>query len=201
MIKKTILILFAISSALLALDIGLYLYDFITYRGYYSDVIIFWSWFILSILIIIFCWKKLIAKLYLTAFIIALVLSILPMMLPFWTLILSMSSGGLRIDKKLNDHYRAQIVCYSAMSKPWLEIVENKGLFEKRIGIYREFDFDNNDDYFRTGETKEIYLRKETDSSLTIELFRGGDNKIVTINKTNGKVLNPNKPKKINSDD
>lgn len=132
---------------------------------------------------------------YLTALIVASILSILPMMLPFSTLILSMSSYGLQTDKKLNNSYRAQIVCYSAMSKPWLEIVENKGLFEKRIGIYREFDFDNNDDYFRIGDTKDIYLKKETDSSLTIELFRGGDNKIVTINKTNGKVVNPNETK------
>ncbi|WP_300674443.1 hypothetical protein [Soonwooa sp.] len=188
MIKKTILILFAISSALLALDIGLYLYDFISYRGYYSDVVVFWSWFILSILVILFYWKKLIAKLYLTALIIALILSILPMMLPFWTLVFSMSSFGLKTNKKLNDNYRAQIVGYSVMSKPWLEIIESKGIFEKRIGKYMDFDFEEDGD-FRIRDTKEIYLKKETDSTLTIALFRGGNNRIITIDKASGKVL------------
>ena len=186
--KKTILILFAISSALLALDIGLYLYDFISYRGYYSDVVVFWSWFILSILVIVFYWKKLIAKLYLTALIIALILSILPMMLPFWTLVFSMSSFGLKTNKKLNDNYRAQIVGYSVMSKPWLEIIESKGPFEKRIGKYMDFDFEEDGD-FRIRDTKEILLKKETDSTLTIVLLRGGNNRIITIDKESGKVL------------
>lgn len=131
--KKSTLVLrvYLILSLLLALDCLLYYFKFISLTGYYSDVVLYWLWFVTSFVVIVMFWKKLMAKLLLTGIILTIVLSILPMMIPFYAWILSTTSLGLLIDKNLNENYRAQIVGYSVMAPPWLEVIEKHGLLEK----------------------------------------------------------------------
>ena len=131
--KKIILRVYFIICAFFVLDCLLYYFKEISLRGYYTDVVLSWVWLISSFVIIIVFWKKLISKLFLAAILVTFALSIMAMMLPFYALLLSSTSLGLYQNKDLNENYRAQIVGYGVMVQPWLEVIEKKGLFEKRI--------------------------------------------------------------------
>jgi ABC-type transport system involved in multi-copper enzyme maturation permease subunit len=189
--KKSTIVLrvYLILTLLLAIDCLLYYYKLISLRGYYSDVVLYWLWFLTSFVVIILFWKKVIAKLLLGGIILAIILSILPLMMPFYALILSTTSLGLRIDKNLNKNYRAQIVSYSAMAAPWLEVIEKHGLFEKRILKSTDYQLMNDDLNIKIRTAKDIIFNHETDSTLTLTLFYGGPNKTITFNKNTGEVL------------
>ncbi|AWK03259.1 hypothetical protein HYN56_03095 [Flavobacterium crocinum] len=186
--KKIILRFYLILSAISILDCALYYFKAISLRGYYSDAILFWLWLFMSFVIIIVFWKKLLAKLLLAALVITFALSIIAMMLPFYALVNSTTSLGLYINKNLNENYRAQIVGYGPMVYPWLEIIEKKGLFEKRIikCIDSELMNDNLDIKIRTA--KDIIFKNETDTTITLTLFYGGPNKTITFDKKTGNV-------------
>lgn len=188
--KKTRIILriYMILSALLVLDCLLYYSRFISLRGYYSDVVLFWLWFATSYVVIVLFWKKLMAKLLLSGLILALVLSIIPMGIPFYAFILSNTSFGLLMDKNLNKNYRAQIVGYSVMAYPWLEVLEKNGPIEKRVFRITDSELTNNDTNLAIRTVKDILFNQETDSTLTLTLFYGGPNKTITFNKNTGKV-------------
>lgn len=135
--KKLIIYIFLILSLLLLADSLMYYYYQMSFSGYYSDLILFWLWFFASIFIIVLYWKKVIAKLFLTIMILALIGSVLPLMLPFYTFLFSMTSIGLKFDKNLNEKYRVQVVGYSVMTYPWLELIEKKGILERKVLKYR----------------------------------------------------------------
>ncbi|OXA65969.1 hypothetical protein B0A67_23900 [Flavobacterium aquidurense] len=189
--KKSTLVLrvYLILSLLLALDCLLYYFKFISLRGYYSDVVLYWLWFVTSFVVIVMFWKKLMAKLLLTGIILTIVLSILPMMIPFYAWILSTTSLGLLIDKNLNENYRAQIVGYSVMAPPWLEVIKKHGLLEKRILKSTDYQLMNDDTNAKIRFAKDIIFRNETDSTLTLTLFYGGPNKTITLDKTTGNII------------
>lgn len=189
--KKSTLVLrvYLILSLLLALDCLLYYFKLISLRGYYSDVVLYWLWFVTSFVVIVMFWKKLMAKLLLTGIILTIILSILPMMIPFYAWILSTTSLGLLIDKNLNENYRAQIVGYSVMASPWLEVIEKHGLLEKRILKSTDYQLMNDDTNAKIRFAKDIIFRNETDSTLTLTLFYGGPNKTITLDKTTGNII------------
>lgn len=187
--KKITLRLYLILSLIFVLNCVLYYFKQISLRGYYSDVIVFWLWLFMSFVIIIVFWKKIMAKLLLAGLILALIASIIPMMIPFYALVFSTTPLGLMQDKNLNDKYRAQIVGYSVMTSPWLEVMEKKGLFEKRMFKCHDsqLESDNMDIKIRTA--KDIIFQGETDSTLTLTLFYGGPNKTLTFEKTTGNIV------------
>lgn len=189
--KKPILILriYLILSLLLAADCLFYYFKFISLRGYYSDVVLYWLWFVTTFVVIVIFWKKIMAKLLLTGIIVAIILSILPMMMPFFAWILSTTSLGLLMDKNLNENYRAQIVSYSAMSPPWLEVIEKHGPIEQRILKSTDYQLMNDDTNAKIRFAKDIIFRNETDSTLTLTLFYGGPNKTITLDKTTGNIV------------
>ncbi|WP_433779393.1 hypothetical protein [Flavobacterium anhuiense] len=186
--KKIILRVYFIICAFFVLDCLLYYFKEISLRGYYSDVVLSWVWLISSFVIIIVFWKKLISKLFLATILVTFALSIIAMMLPFYALLLSSTSLGLYQNKDLNENYRAQIVGYGVMVQPWLEVIEKKGLFEKRIIKCTDSEImnDNLDIQIRTA--KDILFKNETDSTLTLTLFYGGPNKTITFDKKTGNI-------------
>lgn len=190
--KKHIKVLsvYLLLSLLLIIDLVLYYCKLISFRGYYSDVILFWLWFVTSIIVIAVFWKKLIAKLLLSGLLLALILSVVPMGIPFYALILSNTPFGLFIDKNLNENYRAQIVGYSVMVYPWLEIVEKNGPIEKRVFKITDSELTNDTSYVTIRTAKDIIFNRETDSTLMLTLFYGGPNKTITFNKNTGKISN-----------
>ena len=199
---KTSLYLFILLSVLLVSDCIAYYFYQISLAGYYSDIILFWLWFVMSIVVIIVFWKKILAKLFLGLMIVTLILSIIPMGLPFYSFILSMTSAGLKINKKLNQKYRAQIVGYGVMVYPWLEVIEKHGLLEKKILECTEmqleaFGKDRIDVKFETqlqpalkiSEAKNLFLNSETDSTITVTIFYGGPNRTITLHKKSNRLI------------
>lgn len=200
---KTSLYIFILLSILLVADCVAYYFYKISLAGYYSDIILFWLWFVMSIVVIIVFWKKILAKVFLGLMVVTLILSIVPLGLPFYTFILSMTSAGLRLDKDLNEKYRGQIVGYGVMVYPWLEVIEKHGLLEKKILECTEmqleaFGKERIDAKFETqlspelkiSEAKDLFLKSETDSTIAITIFYGGPNKTITLDKRNNRLLN-----------
>jgi len=190
--KKTILRSYLLITLLFALDCLLYYFKEISFRGYYSDVVVFWLWLIMSFVTIIVFWKKLLAKLLLASLIVTLALSIIAMMIPFYAIVLSTTSLGLYKNKDLNEKYRAQIVGYSAMTPPWLEVIEKNGLIEKRIFQCTDSQIMNDNLDMKIRMAKDIIFKNETDSTLTLTLFYGGPNKTLTFNKKTGNSIRKN---------
>jgi hypothetical protein len=188
--KKHIIILriYSILSLFLAINCVLYYFKDISLRGYYSDVILFWLWFVTSFLVVIVFWEKIMAKLLLAAIIVSIILSILPMMMPFFAWVLSTTSLGLIRDRNLTEKYRAQIVSYSAMAPPWLEVIEKNGVIEKRMFKSTDHQLMNDNLDVKIRSAKDIIFKSETDSTITLTLFYGGPNKTITFNKKTGNI-------------
>lgn len=199
--KKATRYLFIVLSFLVLADCLIYYYFQMSFAGYYSDLILFWLWFFTSILIIVIFWKKIVAKLLLTAIILGLIGSILPMMIPFYAIMLSMTSFGLKFEKNLNDKYRVQVVGYSVMTHPWLELIEKEGIFERRVLKCTEMDIRNYNNEridvkyeaqlrpdLKIIEVKEILLETETDSTIALTLFYGQPNKTLTFDKSTNRI-------------
>lgn len=58
-----------------------------SYAGYYPDKIIGWLWLVMTVFIIIRLWKKKAIKAYFAFLVAGIILSILPMMIPFFALV------------------------------------------------------------------------------------------------------------------
>lgn len=192
--RKTILKAYAAISLLLTLDVAAYCFYKISLRGYYSDVILFWLWFFGSIAVIILFWKKAMAKLLLGAMILALIGSILPMMLPFFALVFSTTPFGLRMTKDLNENYRAQIVGYSVMAHPVLQIIEKKGIVERQIIQCDDAQLPDHNADLKIRSAKGIIFDQENDRTLGVTLFYGGPNIKLTFDKATGKILKQPNP-------
>lgn len=199
--KQKILYIFLILSVLLFMDCLIYYFYQMSFAGYYSDLILFWIWFITGMFIIVLFWEKIIIKIFLTVIVLAFIGSILPMMIPFYAFVFSMTSAGLKFDKNLNDKYRVQIVGYGVMLHPSLELIEKKGIFEQKILVCTDMDIQNfkngktnvkDDAQIRTNltisEAKEIFFEKETDSTIMLTLFYGQPNKTLTFDKLTKKL-------------
>ncbi|MCL1671514.1 hypothetical protein [Elizabethkingia ursingii] len=187
--KKYLLKIYFTVSLLLVADIAAYYFYKISLRGYYADIILFWLWFLGSITVIIVFWKNILAKLFLGAIVLALILSMAPMGLFFYAFILSSTPFGLRMEKDLNKNYRAQIVSYSVMTPPWLQIIEKKGLIEQQIIQCTDSELQDKNLDVSIRNSKDLILEKETDNTITLTLFYGGPNTSLTFNKATGKLI------------
>lgn len=104
-----------------------------SYAGYYTDKIIGWLWLALTVFIIIRLWKKKAIKVYFGLLVAGIILSILPMMLPFFALVSYFSTIDSYQRISLNNNYRIERYRPGALSKPQIAIYQQKGILEKRI--------------------------------------------------------------------
>ncbi|SHE55035.1 hypothetical protein [Pedobacter caeni] len=192
--RKEILRIYAVVSLLLVADMTAYYLYKISLRGYYSDLILFWFWFLGTIAIIILFWKKIMAKVLLVAMILGLIMSILPMMLPFYALVLAITPIGLRMNKDLNKNYRAQIVGYSVMAYPVLQVIEKKGILEKQVFQCDDFQLPDDHIDLKIRDAKDIIFDQETDRTLNLTLFYGGPNLKLTFDKATGNLIKKPNP-------
>ncbi|WP_407404224.1 hypothetical protein [Chryseobacterium sp.] len=186
MSKKIIFKAFLVFTFLLLLDILLYSFFELSFKGYFSDISIFWGWFILSIIVIILYWKKKAAKIYLGGLATAILVSILPMLIPFIAIILSMTPHGLYYSQPLPNDYRVQIVNYTPLGKPQLELIENKGLFEKHLNVIKDFDLDLGGRYI--SQIEKISLLKEDEKSVSLLLHLDQDTREIKFQKSTGNL-------------
>lgn len=104
-----------------------------SFSGYYIDKIINWLWLAMTIFIIIRFWKKKGAKVYFGILLSGTILSILPMMIPFFGMVLYFSTTGCNQNIKLDDTYRMERGRPGVMSNPMITIYKKEGIFEKQI--------------------------------------------------------------------
>lgn len=168
--KKIFFIFYLLLSLLLIADLMVMQKLRISLAGYWSDRLLFWLWAFGTLTCLIVFWKSVFTKIYLALLIAGVVLSILPMMLPFWAITLAVT--GLERGDWVNPpegKYRMQII-KSVMSKPQLQIIENMGLFEK-IKATSDTEFLRNNDLKLGYEMlKDIKLIQETPDSLKLEI-------------------------------
>ncbi len=104
-----------------------------TFAGYYIDKIINWLWLLMTIFIIIWFWKKKVIKIYFGLLISGIILSILPMMIPFYGILLYFSTLGCDQRIQLDDTYRMERGRPGALYNPLITIYKKEGIFEKQI--------------------------------------------------------------------
>ncbi|MBV8326042.1 hypothetical protein [Chryseobacterium sp.] len=104
-----------------------------SYSGYYSDKIINWFWLAMTIFIIIWFWKKKAVRVYFFLLLAIIILSILPMMIPFFGMVHYFSTIGSYQRIQLNDQYRIDRGRPGPLYNPKITVYRNEGIFEKQI--------------------------------------------------------------------
>mgnify|MGYP001021358664 CR=1 FL=1 len=169
--QKNILRFYLFISVLIILNGCLYAFAKMSFAGYWSDRIVFWIWLILTPFVIIFYWKKLIAKLYLGFLVICLILSILPMGILFFGIILSGTGSGRINHFNLENIIRVQTVGYGVIGRPQIQIVKDGFLFDK-IMLEEPDEIQKNDSvWLQVRDAKNAQLVKETNTSITVKYY------------------------------
>lgn len=131
------------------------------------------------------------------------------MMIPFYGFVLSMTPYGLVLDKNLDENYRVQIVGYSVMIYPSLEVIEKMGIVERKLIHCFESDIQNferkkieeKDDAMllpdvRIKDAKDIVLESETDNTMTLKLDYEKFDRNISFDKKTKKLIQVNENKK-----
>ncbi|MDR6465988.1 hypothetical protein [Chryseobacterium sediminis] len=104
-----------------------------SFAGYYTYKIINWLWLLITIFIIVRFWKKKVIKVYFGLLISGIILSILPMMIPFYNILLYFSTLGSNQRIQLDDIYRMERGRLVVFSNPLITVYKKEGIFEKQI--------------------------------------------------------------------
>ena len=158
-----------IISILLIVDLILYLTNGISISGQFSDKILFWIWLIMTPILIVKYFHKKLAKLYLGVIGFLIVLSLLPMGIPFLTII---AFAIVNDSEKKIENYKMREGAKSVIAIPKIRLIKNMGIIEKEVGE-TEFYVVFKEGSYRLEEIEEINLIEESDS-LNFE-FRIGD--------------------------
>jgi len=129
---KQIISIYFISSLFLLFGIILTFYNY-SYNGYYTDKIICWLWLFINLLIIILYWKKEIIKIYLITIIILILLSIIPMGLPFFGMLLYSTTINDFQKIEIDKNYRIERTRQQPLSMMRVYVYEQNGILEKNI--------------------------------------------------------------------
>lgn len=166
--KKQLKIAYLIISFLLVADLVLILGFNISFVGYWTDRVIFWIWFLLTILVLIVFWKKRITKVYLISLIVGLILSLLPMGLPFFAIVFSSCGIDRGQVYHINNNVRLQEIVKSPIAKPIIQIIEGYAIFEKNI-VETDFELEMDSQYLNAFDAEIINLIANSKDSLSIE--------------------------------
>ncbi|WP_025664729.1 hypothetical protein [Aquimarina megaterium] len=171
-------------SILLLLDLILYCTLDISFIGNLIDRIIFWVWFICTFYIVFKFIKKKWAKIYGFILIALIGISLLPMMVPFLTIIgfALVDEDSIKIDSEIHIRETSK----SVIALPYISVLKNYWIFEREIGK-TEFDFEINDDFFGIDDVKSIRrLRTLNDKKMRLEFEfeKGKVIREISINRT-----------------
>ena len=104
-----------------------------SYAGYYTDKVICWIWLLATVGIIIRLWKMRIMRIYAISIAVTLLLSVVPMMIPFFGIVFYFTTTGDYQQIDLNNKYRLEYTTRGVMARPEVVIIENHGLLEKTV--------------------------------------------------------------------
>ncbi|MCA4900085.1 MAG: hypothetical protein ACK514_01970 [Bacteroidota bacterium] len=145
-----------ICGAFLANVLAYYNYG-ISLPGYASDIVLFWMWLCLTVVVIVLNFKRSWAKVY-SAFLVAFViLTMLPMMIPFIHIVSFAFGGNRHYHNKFDSKYRIEEINGFGLVRRRLHLVEKRGVYEKIIG-----DIESNLDEYSEPSTE---LIKKTSSN------------------------------------
>ena len=156
-------------SILLIADLALYLSCGISLTGQLSDKVLFWTWLIMTPIITFKYFKSSWTKLYLGIIGILIVLSLIPMAIPFISIV-GFASG--MDNERLVNEYKLREGSKSAIAIPKIYLLKQWGVFEREIGE-TEFQIEIGDIYYRVAEFEKIVLTEE--ENLVFE-FKIGNN-------------------------
>ncbi|MBT30959.1 MAG: hypothetical protein CMO01_14970 [Thalassobius sp.] len=131
----------------------------ISYRGYWTDRILFWIWFSLTTYIIYYYWNKKIIKIYVGALISFIILSMLPMMIPFIIIITTITGTDRSCHQEISKNISIQESTKSPITIPKIQVVEKTWLIDRVIGE-RDFSIPLREDYYRICKAKSITLEE-----------------------------------------
>lgn len=139
MLRLILLWIYAFLSVLFFTGLFLSFYDY-SYAGYYSDKIIGWLWLAMGMAMIIVFWKRLFTKIITGSVIVLLLLSIIPMMVPFYSIVAYFSTIETRQQIALNKKYRIERSRRSPLGIEKIVIFENLGICERRVSATPWYD-------------------------------------------------------------
>lgn len=125
------LIIYLMLAALMVLDICLFAICKMSFAGYWSDRVVFWLWFIATPFVVFCFWKNLAAKIYFWTLVAATIVSMIPMGIFFFGILLSTTGSGRLNHFSLKNNIRVQTVGYGVMGRPRLQVIEDNLLFDK----------------------------------------------------------------------
>jgi len=131
-VKKGVTISYLIITLLFIVRVGLSFYDY-NYSGYYTDKIINWSWLLGTGIVLILFWKKKAIKVYFFSLLGFVIVSVLPMAIPFFSIVYSFSTIDDYQQMNLNNNYRIERTKQQALSIERIYIYEKRGVLEKNI--------------------------------------------------------------------
>ncbi|AIM37874.1 hypothetical protein KO02_15145 [Sphingobacterium sp. ML3W] len=167
--KKIYAFLYIILTLLLLADVWAIQTLKISLAGYWSDRILFWIWAAATIAFLVFFWKNIFTKIYFFVLLLGFILSIVAMMLPFYAILFASTGSERTMSYTPEDgKYRLQMI-QSVMARPHLQIIKNKGLFEKVV-VDTRVDFLKNDS-IGYQDIREIEVLKDTKDSLILKFY------------------------------
>lgn len=169
--KAIIIRFYLFISGLIIVNTGLYIFARMSFAGYWSDRVILWIWLLATPVVIFNFWKKIWTKIYFGLLVVGLILTILPMAMPFFALLLAGSGSGRLNHFSLEHNIRVQTVGYGVMGRPRLQIVKDGLLFDK-IKLEDGDEIKKNDStWLELRDAKNARLIGETDTSITVKYF------------------------------
>jgi hypothetical protein len=171
---RALLLTYAGLTFLMVTDLLLYLNKDISLPGHLLDWLLFWTWAVMTPVVIFLNVKEKWSKFYGTALIVFTILTMLPMMIPFLTIL---GFAVTREDKRyrISDDMELQMVQRTVVGMPTIVKIKSFGFYEKIVG-QTEFEFQIGDDFYRIEEAKSIRkLDNNSSDSVKVEFkFEGG---------------------------
>lgn len=132
MTNRILTFLYFVVSLLFLLGILLTFNDY-SYLGYYSDKIINWLWLGFTFIIIYKFWNKKSVKIFFFTLVSIILLSILPMAIPFFGIVYYFTKTGDYQQIELDSNYRIERTRQNSLSMERIYVYEKKGILEKNI--------------------------------------------------------------------
>ena len=158
-------------TVLLVLDLSLYFGWRISIVGYWSDRLLFWAWLLLTALVIAKGWRQRGIRICAGLLGLLLILSMVPMMVPFFAIILVGSGLELDYAKNIDRRIRIQQVGKSVMARPTLEVIEKKVIYEQQIGSMSIYDMEDGDSAYSMQDLETLRIIRRTTDSIQVELI------------------------------
>ncbi|GAA4333904.1 hypothetical protein [Flaviaesturariibacter amylovorans] len=165
--NKTLLRLYAFLTALIVCNI---LLDFsarpLSLWGHYSDRVLRWTWFALTVTVITVFWKHRAARGYLVLLLAGFGLSILPMGVPLAMALQALTDDGLRQRVPVNSEYRVERR-RPLFNDVQVQLFRRTGILEQELGARNYADLlayaSGKKQFLTTGLNPEFPRERDTD--------------------------------------